>query len=250
MKYYWINIDNSTERRDFMEKQFKDLGLENDNIRISAVTPNDFKDVLVEKEPLTCGWKGCKTCSYEYACLCSHIKAMIKGVEDGNDYFCILEDDMKIPYKINFENIIKKTPSDFEILQMMILYGNTVFQFYGLYRNKNIFCLEWQYLLPSTGMYIISKEGAIKLINEFYDKKTNKYCFESSKYQKVADVLLYSSVKTYATTVPYCYPHIPLGSEIHPDHIDAHSNAARAIITVLNDMKTHKDNNDTFYNLV
>jgi GR25 family glycosyltransferase involved in LPS biosynthesis len=44
MKHYWINIDKSIDRRTFMEKQFKNNKL--DNERISAITPQDFDDVL------------------------------------------------------------------------------------------------------------------------------------------------------------------------------------------------------------
>ena len=108
---------------------------------------------------------------------------------------------------------------------MLILYGNTVINLFNLYKKSGIKYVEWVYLLPSTGMYLISREGAIKLVNKFYDSEKNKYDFSSSPYQIVADVLLYETARTYATTVPYCVPEIEMGSDIHPDHLVNHEKA-------------------------
>lgn len=236
MKHYWINIDKSKTRKEFMEKQFKNLNL--DNYRISAVTPSEFPDVLVQKPPLSCNYPGCTTCDYEFACLCSHIKAMQEGLKSNDEYFIILEDDMFLPFKIDYDKLIKSIPKDTDILQMMILYGNTVIHIYERLFLNNIHHFKWQYLLPSTGQYLISRKGAQKLVDMFYNTSLNKYDFAKAKHQIVADVLLYSSVTTYATTYPYCYPHIPMGSEIHPDHLEAHQLA-------VNDIKKVIRQNDT-----
>jgi GR25 family glycosyltransferase involved in LPS biosynthesis len=231
MKYFWINIDKSTKRREFMEKQFKKLQIE--NYRVSAVTPDDFDEVLVQKKPLSCNYPGCVTCDYEFACLCSHIKAMQEGLKTNDEYFVILEDDMFLPFIIDYKKLIASIPEDTDILQMMILYGNTVLNLFNLFKN-NFNYIKWQYLLPSTGQYLISRKGAQKLVNLFYNSELNKYDFSKAKYQIVADVLLYSSVTTYATTYPYCYPYIPMGSEIHPDHLSAHEKAANDIKYIIN----------------
>lgn len=238
MKYYWINIDKSTKRKKFMEKQFNNLGI--DNQRISAVTPNDFDEVLVQKRPLSCNYPGCTTCDYEFGCLCSHIKAMQEGLKSGDPYFVIMEDDMFIPFKIDYAKMIETLPNNAEIVQMMILYGNTVLSLYNLYKN-NIHYIKWKYLLPATGQYLISRQGAQKLVDMFFNKELNKFDFSKAKYQIVADVLLYSSVNTYATTYPFCHPHIPMGSEIHPDHLSAHEQAVKGIKEVID-----KDDNHPF----
>lgn len=232
MKHYWINIDKNEKRRKFMSDQFEKLNI--DNYRISAITPNDFDNVLEEKLPLKCGYPGCKTCDYEYACLCSHIKAMQEGIKTGDDYFIIMEDDIKISFIIDYDNLILNIPKDTEILQMIILYGDTVESLYSYWIKTGVKYIRWRYLLPSTGMYMISRKGAEKLINMFYNTLTKKYYFEKSIYQKVADVLLYESAITYATTVPYCVPFIEMGSDIHPDHLDSHSNAIKSIEKIIN----------------
>jgi len=222
MKHYWINIDKSQDRRAFMEEQFKKNSL--DNVRVSAITPHDFDEVLEDKRPLTCKHPGCVRCEYEYACISSHIKAMIEGLKDeSNDWFVVMEDDIVIPFDIDYNRMIgelmKEAPSA-QLVQLLILYGPTVKALYNLSITQNMPFIKWQYLLPSTGMYIISREGAEILVGKYF--KNNKYDFTTCEYQVVADVALYSSINSYATTFPFAYPNIDLVSEIHPEHYEAH----------------------------
>jgi GR25 family glycosyltransferase involved in LPS biosynthesis len=219
MKHYWINIDTSCDRRTFMEEQFKNNKL--DNERISAITPHDFDEVLEDKRPLTCKHPGCVRCEYEFACISSHIKAMIEGLKDkNNEWFVVMEDDIVIPFNINYNKLISELPEDAQLVQLLILYGPTVKALYNLSVAHNIRFIKWQYLLPSTGMYIISREGAKILVGKYF--KNNKYNFTECPYQVVADVALYSSINSYATTFPFAYPNIDLVSEIHPEHYEAH----------------------------
>jgi GR25 family glycosyltransferase involved in LPS biosynthesis len=219
MKHYWINIDKSGDRRTFMEEQFKNNSL--DNKRISAITPHDFDEVLEDKRPLTCKHPGCVRCEYEFACISSHIKAMIEGLKDkNNEWFVVMEDDIVIPFNINYNKLISELPEDAQLVQLLILYGPTVKALYNLSLTHNIRFFKWQYLLPSTGMYIISREGAKILVSKYF--KNNKYNFTECEYQVVADVALYSSINSYATTFPFAYPNIDLVSEIHPEHYEAH----------------------------
>jgi GR25 family glycosyltransferase involved in LPS biosynthesis len=205
-----------------MEEQFKKNSL--DNQRVSAITPCDFDEVLEDKRPLTCKHPGCVRCEYEYACISSHIKAMIEGLKDeSNDWFVVMEDDIVIPFDIDYNKMIgvlmKEAPSA-QLVQLLILYGPTVKALYNLSITQNMPFIKWQYLLPSTGMYIISREGAEILVGKYF--KNNKYDFTTCEYQVVADVALYSSINSYATTFPFAYPNIDLVSEIHPEHYEAH----------------------------
>ena len=240
MKHYWINVDKNEKRRAFMEKQFKYLNLT--NYRISAITPDDFDFCLAQKRPLTCKHPGCTSCEYEFACISSHIKAMracLKMSTDENEWFVILEDDVYLPFNIDYEALIRDAPKDAELIQTLILYGNTVKHLYSFNKQSGIQFIKWQYLLPSTGMYIISRKGAEKLVNMFF--KNNKYDFSESQYQIVADVTLYSSINSYASTIPYAYPYIAMGSEIHPDHLLAHSMAIKDIKEVIEDVVATKN---------
>jgi len=224
MKHYWINIDRSQDRRAFMEEQFKKKSL--DNVRVSAITPCDFDEVLEDKRPLTCKHPGCVRCEYEYACISSHIKAMMEGLKDErNDWFVVMEDDIAIPFAIDYRKMIrellKEAPSA-QLVQLLVLYGPTVKALYNLSITQHLPFIKWQYLLPSTGMYIISREGAERLVGKYFNLKNNKYDFTTCEYQVVADVALYSSINSYATTFPFAYPNIDLESEIHPEHYEAH----------------------------
>jgi len=238
MIHYWINLDKSTNRRTFMENQFKEKNI--DNVRISAITPEDFDEVLANKRPLTCKHQGCLNCEYEFACISSHIKAMKEGLSNTDDeWFIIMEDDMLLPYNIDYKSLIKDAPYDFEILQLCISYGNTVEVLYNnLLLNNKINFIKWKYLLPCAGMYIISRKGAEKLVNKFYVNE--KYDFSSCEFQIVADVALYSTANTYAATFPCSYPNINMGSEIHPDHLEAHNSAIIVIKKVLDHAISNK----------
>jgi GR25 family glycosyltransferase involved in LPS biosynthesis len=237
MKHYWINVDKNEKRRKFMETQFKSLGLQNH--RISAITPEDFDFLLAHQRPLTCKYPGCTSCEYEYACISSHIKALRacinttpKDPDNPNEWFVIMEDDVYLPFDIDYKQLISNAPEDAELIQTLILYGPTVKHLYQ-FNKKGMQFIKWQYLLPSTGMYLISRRGAEKLVSMYF--KNDKYDFSCSPYQVVADVTLYASINSYATTFPYTYPYIEMGSEIHPDHLTAHSSAVKDIKEVIDD---------------
>ena len=236
MKHLWINIDKNIKRKNFMEKQFNNSNA--DNIRISAITPDMFDDILEHKRPLSCKHPGCTSCEYEFACLSSHIKAMKECLKYDDEYFVIMEDDIYIPFDINYDELLKHINKDIEIIQMMVLYNNTVETLYNINETKNINFINWQYLLPSTGMYIISKKGAQKFVDR-YINNNNKFDFSNSTCQIVADVLLYTSFKTICMTLPYCYPNIEMGSEIHPHHLNAHNKAIQSIKNVINKKKNY-----------
>ena len=122
-----------------MDTQFSTFGI--NNIRISAVTPNDFSTCLAHKRPLTCKHQGCTSCEYEFACISSsHIKAKKYALETSTyNHFVIMEDNIIIPYIINYDNIVNNAPNDFDSLQLLILYGSNVKYLYeNLYLKNNI----------------------------------------------------------------------------------------------------------------
>jgi|TARA_B110000093_G_C12817453_1_gene345431 GR25 family glycosyltransferase involved in LPS biosynthesis len=237
MKHIWINIDNNEKRKTFMYKQFNENNIE--NIRVSAITPLMFDKVLHNNHtrPLTCKYPDCITCDYEFACLCSHIKAMQECLKYEDEYFVIMEDDISLPFLIDYNKLINATEKKFDILQLLILYNNTIESLNNVFKEKNILFIKWQYLLPSTGMYIISRQSAEKLVTLYFNE--NKYDFTKFDGQIVADVLLYQSVNTICSTIPYCYPNIDMGSEIHPEHLLSHQKAVDSIKKVINEYKKY-----------
>jgi hypothetical protein len=165
---------------------------------------------------------------------------MIEGLKDkDNDWFVVMEDDIVIPFDINYDELIRALPEEAKLVQLLILYGHTVKALYNLSVTNNTRFIKWQYLLPSTGMYIISREGAEILVGKYFNLKNNKYDFTTCEYQVVADVALYSSITSYATTFPFAYPNIDLESEIHPEHYEAHKQTFLDIKEVI-DFAVHK----------
>jgi len=231
MKHFWINIDTNEKRRNYMTEQYERMNLE--HYRVSAFTPKDFDEMLVQKRPLTCKYPGCNTCEYEFACISSHVKAIQEGLKSGDEYFIVMEDDIYMPFVIDYDALIKDIPKDTEILQMLILYGPTVQHLFKVYQATGSKYIKWKYLLPSAGMYMVSRKGAQKIVDMFYDSNIKKYDFSKTPYQIVADVCLYESAISYSTTLPYAYPNTEMGSEIHPDHLTAHAKAVIDIKAVM-----------------
>jgi len=145
-----------------------------------------------------------------------------------DEYFVIMEDDIILPFNIDYIKLINSVNNNFDIIQLLILYDNTIDTLSNIYINQKKLFFKWQYLMPSTGMYIISKKSAKFFVDTFINYY-DKYDFSSFSGQIVADVLIYQSVNTICTTLPYCYPNIDMGSEIHPDHLTAHQKAVNSI---------------------
>ncbi len=226
LTYYWINIDESTERKDYMLQQFKDNEI--NNTRISAITPLNLANVIEDKEPYYCGnscclSNNCKDCIYEYCCVCSHLNSIKSGYKNGDEYFIVCEDDIYLPFTINFDKMINSAPKDFDIIQLMVLdhEGNKFLN--HLYNNEIFFTkFDDTKRLFSTGMYLISRKGANKILKLFTNKNTGKYDLTNFKCIKQADFILYLYVNTYTLTYPLCYPTLKFISQIHPYHYYFH----------------------------
>ena len=142
MKHIWINIDTNEKRKTFMYKQFNENNIE--NIRVSAITPFMLDKVLHNnhKRPLTCKYPGCVTCDYEFACLCSHMRAMQECLKYDDEYFVIMEDDIYLPFLIDYNKLINATQKKFDILQLLILYDNTIESLNNVFKEKKILFIK------------------------------------------------------------------------------------------------------------
>jgi len=238
--FYWINIDKSIYRRKFMEKQFEIHKI--NNKRISAITPEKLNDLLIDNEPYYCGnecckYNNCNDCKFEYSCSTSHLEAIKEGYKSGKEYFIICEDDIYFPFKIDYNELIKSLPDDWDIFQMMVLDEEANINLYNNYYKKNINYIKFNpYMrLFSTGMYLINRKGAKKLLKLFIDNKNNKYELTSKTINRQADFLLYMNTNTYTSTFPYCHPNLNFISEIHPNHFYLHLSSIKKIRENLED---------------
>ena len=222
MKHYWINIDKCVDRRQYMEQQFNSKMIE--NFRIEAETPNTIKEYQIMRNE-----KSTAATPEELSCIISHLKAIKKGYEDGDPYFCIVEDDMVLN-KINFDKIlthikIAEECSDepIDILQLHTNGHPSVIKMYNenfLKYNEIIKKRDYDY--PSAGYYLISRQGAKKLL-EKYVISENAYDLSHKECEwSAADNIIYIAVNSWILTYPITISNVNYGSTIHPEHLYNH----------------------------
>lgn len=222
----YINLDRSSDRKNYMENEFKKNNIKN-YTRISGV---DGKKITNMKEGIVDGIKYnnkyTRGSKYELACTLSHLKAIKYAYDNNINEVLILEDDASFElmkyWHDSLGNIVKKeAPKDWEILQ--------------LYSTKNCFNkIEKKFVRRtnddcfSTVVYLINKKGMKKVLDFCYDNNR----FELGKIinnkifplKIVADFFIYKIPQNvYVYKFPLIIPNNDeLDSIIHPQHTKFH----------------------------
>ena len=190
--FYWINLDNSTVRKERMKNLFKKQKVK--NVRISAIDGGTDSNL--------------RAC----ACCASHIKTIETFYESGDDVGIICEDDVSFEYKKywrnSLTNVIHEAPKDWEILQL----SATISWFwpYAIIKNSKQLYIPYNESIYSALCYVINRKGAEKLL------KSNE------KPSNLTEHYIYKKVKTYTYKYPmFTYP-TENDSTIHSDHIPGH----------------------------
>jgi GR25 family glycosyltransferase involved in LPS biosynthesis len=222
MKHYWINIDKCIDRRQYMEQQFNSKMI--DNFRIEAETPNTIKEYQIMRNE-----KSTAATPEELSCIISHLKAIKKGYEDGDPYFCIVEDDMVLN-KIKFDKILAhiKIAEEFsdepiDILQLHTNGHPSVIKMYNenfLKYNEIIKKRDYDY--PSAGYYLISRQGAEKLLKKYVISEKEYDLSHKECEWSAADNIIYIAVNSWILTYPITISNVNYGSTIHPEHLYNH----------------------------
>ena len=93
---YWINLKRSTDRKNNMEKLFKDDAFDNiPNSRIDAYDGKLDPQLIFDKLTIT---EVTKTIT-EYACLLSHLESIRTFNESDHNVALIMEDDATLEFK-------------------------------------------------------------------------------------------------------------------------------------------------------
>ena len=196
MKHYWINIDKSIDRRSFMEEQFKNNKL--DNERISAITPRDFDEVLEDKRPLTCKHPGCVRCEYEYACISSHIKAIIEGLNNtANEVDTPKEilEQIKLlkEYATSTMNVMNKPADDELTLEYVLnMFDGIVEQHDAIivFTTNHLEDIDPAVIRPGRVDYILElKNATVETIKEMIQTKYKLSDEEMLKYDELLESL-------------------------------------------------------------
>ena len=224
MKHYWINIDECIVRKEFVELQFKERNIP--NYRISAVTPSTlFNYNIIKNQGST------NSSPAEISCIISHLLAIKKGYDDGDNYFCITEDDI-VTEKIDFNKIINYIEQEeniinqkIEVLQLHTCSHPCVAKLFNDYFLNNKVIIKSNNTYPSAAYYLITREGAKKILDKYLSITDNIISIDLSQGEwYVADNIIYITLNTYILTYPIIYTNIKLGSSIHPDHLINHEN--------------------------
>lgn len=239
MKHFWINIESSHHRHNFMTDQFQKLEI--DNERIDAFTPDSIKNFTIKRNPKSIN------SDKEIACILSHIKAIQKGYEQNLEYFIVCEDDMFIP-SLKESTIVQcmkifehKMSCSIDLLQFFINGHPFIIQLYNEYfvEQRELFKEIKEHIYSSTGYYLISREGAKKMLDKICQPcSNNNILYDLSQYEWcAADNVMYDSVNSFAFTYPLTISNTMFLSEIHIDHLENHVIANTIIKHV------HKKNN-------
>jgi len=238
MKHYWINIDRCIDRKEFMENQFKQKNI--DNFRISAETPETIIDYNIIRNEDSIN----TTTPQEISCILSHLKAIEQGYNDGDSYFCILEDDLDFA-NIDFNKILhyveeaqNKTNENVEILQLYTSGHPVVIQLYNEHFLKDDVIIKRAESYPGAVYYLLSREGARKILDKYLLSKNN-YDISYSSWT-AADNIIYAAVNSFVLTYPVVVTDIAYGSTLHPEHLPNHeycNNIIRHIWNVNNQLK-------------
>lgn len=171
MKIYVINLERSKKRWESISKQLELTGFPFE--RVNAI---DGKEIPFENYEKLCmplsDWKKVswpqELTKTELACYLSHMKCWEKLIKSGENYACILEDDVRL--KTDFKKFISDDmwiPTNVHVLQ--IHNALNVKKFYCDYSMKldetsDLIKPFWPYPFGSQA-YIISKEAALKAIS-------------------------------------------------------------------------------------
>lgn len=181
IKKYYINLDRSIERKESIEKEFRLYGIVNYE-RVSAC---DGKNMEKKKEGKFGDIKfkapnDRNTSMRELATTCSHIKAIKRAYDNGDELAIIMEDDNKftlMPYwDKGLKELINELPNDWEIFKLIscfeenFIYLKKFFDIDISDKFKNQKIVKRNKNNSSAVCYVINKKGMRKMLNLFYQK--------------------------------------------------------------------------------
>ena len=206
---YWINLDRATERRAFMEMQFRYWNIEN-HTRISAYDGGDEAD-----EDVCSFIKGRVPNSInrpELACCMSHLKAIRHWYENTDDEYCIIaEDDVNLDiaryWNFTWKEFFSLLPYDWDCVQLTtICTGDIHIKLHLKFINDF-----------SAAFYLISRHHATKVLKNHI--RGDKYKLDNGvKPRAVSEDTVLESGKTY--TIPLFLYNLAFTSDIHQEHIN------------------------------
>ncbi len=202
---YWINLDADTNRREYMENQFKYWEIEN-HTRIEGIDAREDDPAVYLK-----GIIPNDVTTNELGCCLSHLKAIKHFYENTDDDYClILEDDANLDlaryWNFTWTEFFSLLPYDWDCVQLTtICTGDIHIKLHLKFINDF-----------SAAIYLISRHHAAKLMKNHVRGK--KYKLDNGiRPRAVSEDTVLESGKTY--TIPLFLYNLNFDSTIHPEHI-------------------------------
>ena len=200
--HYWINPEVAIDRAAWMREQLERAGVA--ERRVSARTPHDLpRFELREKHRPT---------PLQLACLASHFAALEHALSEGHDCFVVMEDDMTLPFDVDFGRLIATAPLDWEILQLYVVNAERLEAMYTRSYRRARLWERWTTKNHSTGAYVCTRDAAQKLLARYVHG--GAVDLRSFRGFPVADEVIYRPLRTYTATYPLYIENADLGSTL------------------------------------
>jgi len=234
MPVYYINLEKSTERNEFIQTQMKKYGIQGN--RIGGIYGKDLvfeKDTIQLTDDKNIEFINTFTSASpgELGCTLSHIKAIYTAFRNNDEHALIIEDDASFVlyphWPVDLYKIMSEAPKDWNIIS---LYSDRKT------KNKYTICSASSGCgCPGTVAYIINRKGMENVISDILthnliDLRTDKFPltdWTDDDYYIGSDFLIY-----YKSGKTYLYSGVPtiiafnaddlLDSTIHTSHTSGH----------------------------
>jgi hypothetical protein len=208
---YWINLDRSPQRKEYMHRVFKFFGLHS-NRRFSAITPDDLtipkgfekatdckflnenqtnEEIIriktlqanhqMNRTVLVATHCGKQKNNFQYrhlANVLSHLVAIYQASHHHSHkkYALIMEDDLRMAMEVDFEKVIESAPQDFGMLQLVTSNEVSIEYAWSRYLADRTKWLKRGEFDASwcAGAYIIHKERMRPVISQIIQKVSEK----------------------------------------------------------------------------
>jgi hypothetical protein len=233
LKFYWINLDRATHRKERMEQEFAKRNISNRRVTAFDGQTFDFRPFIESKIPHAQLMKQ----KFEISTTLSHLKALHCFVQDGDDIAIICEDDLSFEYeglwRKSLHELLKDAPENWQVLQL------------GLTINvpkewHNIMALGKTYLQRkahwySALAYAVKRDHAIRILTHYSipcDAKTPfsaRFRILNTDQTQSERIVIGTGPNTYLVYPPvFTYPSNN-DSFIHPNHLRMHESSKNMI---------------------
>lgn len=205
---YYINLKDNTDRRESIESQFNEHGIQFTRIEAFDGRESDLNEFIYGPYP------GYGIKFSEVGCTCSHLFALKYWLEtNDSDYAIICEDDLDLSlteyWNFTWQDFLNNLPEEWDCIQLSSIHlypEQSVIM--PLHQRQNV--LDW-----STCCYIIKRDYAKQLVESYCID--NKFALSLFPGEAVADSVIYQAGRTYSINL-FAFK-IDFGSNIHPHHI-------------------------------